>query len=97
YLGMDDEIGSLKVGKLADLIVLDKNPLDDIRNSNSVVYTMVNGHLYDASTLDETGNYEKKRSKFYWEQNGYNQNFKWHEESQSYQHRQCSCAAFGRD
>jgi imidazolonepropionase-like amidohydrolase/Tol biopolymer transport system component len=97
YLGMDEEIGSLKAGKLADLVVLDKNPLEDIKNSNSVVYTMVNGRLYDASTLNEIGNYDNKRTRFYWEQNGYNQNFKWHEGSQGYQVHQCSCFGLGLD
>ncbi|WP_235399095.1 LpqB family beta-propeller domain-containing protein [Sphingomonas sp. SRS2] len=66
-LGVDDQIGSLEEGKLADLIVLDKNPLEDIRNSRSVIYTMVNGRLYDAATVSETGSRELPRSKFYWE------------------------------
>jgi Tol biopolymer transport system component len=66
-LGIDAQVGSLEVGKLADLIVLDKNPLEDIRNTNSVRYTMVNGRLYDSLTLNEIGNYNRPRTKFYWE------------------------------
>lgn len=68
-LGLDDWIGSIEVGKLADLIVLDKNPLENIRNTESVRYTMVNGRLYDAETMNEIGNYNKPRNKFYWEMN----------------------------
>ena len=79
YLGMEKEIGSLEKGKLADLIILDKNPLDDIKNSESVKYTMVNGRLYDCDTMNEIGNYDKKRGKFFWEIPGYNSNFPWHE------------------
>jgi hypothetical protein len=70
YLGLDKEIGSLKAGKLADLIVLDKNPLENIQNSNTVIYTMINGRLYDAATMNEVGNYDKKRSKFWFEKAG---------------------------
>ncbi|MCG8503502.1 MAG: amidohydrolase family protein [Sphingomonadales bacterium] len=65
--GMDAEIGSLEPGKLADLIVLDRNPLEDIRNTNSVRYTMLGGRLYDSLSMDEIGNHPRPRSKFYWE------------------------------
>ncbi|MDB5260890.1 MAG: amidohydrolase [Adhaeribacter sp.] len=67
YLGMEKEIGSLEAGKLADLIVLNKNPLENIQHSENVIYTMVNGRLYDAATMQKTGNYNKKPTPFYWE------------------------------
>ena len=70
YLGMDHQIGSLKPGKVADLIVLDQNPLENIQNSEFVRYTMINGRLYDAATMNEMGNYDRERTKFYFEQEG---------------------------
>jgi imidazolonepropionase-like amidohydrolase/Tol biopolymer transport system component len=66
-LGFDQYIGSLEAGKLADLIVLDKNPLEDIKNTESVRYTVANGRVYESETMNEVGNYTKPRGKFYWE------------------------------
>lgn len=67
YLGMGKELGSLETGKLADLIVLDENPLDDIRNSEKIKYVMINGRLYEADTMNEVGTREKPRNKFWWQ------------------------------
>jgi len=67
YLGLDADVGSLEPGKLADLIVIDGNPLANIRESESVVYTVVNGRLYDAATMNEMGNHPAKRPEYWWE------------------------------
>ena len=78
YIGMENDIGSIEEGKLADLIIMDKNPLDNIRNTESIKFTMINGHLYDCETMNEIGNFDKKRGKFFWE-GKYAPSFGWHE------------------
>jgi imidazolonepropionase-like amidohydrolase/Tol biopolymer transport system component len=91
YIGMDKHLGSLEVGKLADLIVLDKNPLENIRNTNSVKYTMVNGRMFDTETMNEIYTGTKNRTKFFWEIDGQNSNFPWHEKTHSFMEASCSC------
>ncbi len=91
YIGIGNETGSLKEGKLADLIVLEKNPLEDIRNSESVLYTMVNGRLFDTSTMNEIGNHPKERNTFYWENRKHNEAFPWIQETQSFSLPGCGC------
>lgn len=66
-LGLDGDLGSIEEGKLADLIVLDKNPLDNIRYSNTINRVMKNGRMFDASTLDEVYPISRKTFKN-WEQ-----------------------------
>ncbi len=91
YIGMSDDLGSIQDGKLADLIVLSKDPLEDILNTNSVDMVMINGRLYDTDSMNEIGNEDKKRTKFFWELDAYNDNFEWHEESHGFMMPGCSC------
>jgi cytosine/adenosine deaminase-related metal-dependent hydrolase len=65
-IGLQKDVGSLTVGKLADLIILDKNPLTDIRNTNTIVYVMKNGEMFDGNTLDQIWPVQKKLEKQYW-------------------------------
>ena len=48
---MDAELGTIERGKRADLVVLNANPLDSIRNIRSVRWTVSDGRVYDAPTL----------------------------------------------
>jgi len=67
YLGMDQDIGSLEVGKLADLVILDGDVLADIRQSDQINAVMINGRLYEQPTMDEVGVRKKARQPFFFE------------------------------
>jgi hypothetical protein len=70
YIGLDRDLGSIEVGKLADLAIIDGNPLEDIRLSENVRYTVINGRLYDATTMDQLAPDQVKRKPFFFEKEG---------------------------
>lgn len=65
-LGFSD-IGSLEPGKLADLVILDADPTQNIRNTEKISKVMLNGRLYDAATLNEEVTGNRQRQPYYWE------------------------------
>jgi imidazolonepropionase-like amidohydrolase len=67
YLGMDKDIGSLEVGKLADLAIIDGDVLKDIRSSDRLTHVMQNGRLYESATMNEIGATPKARKPFFFE------------------------------
>jgi Tol biopolymer transport system component len=65
-IGLAQDLGSIEPGKLADLIVLNQNPLDDIHNTNTIESVMKNGELFRGSTLDEIYLEQKPLPPLWW-------------------------------
>jgi imidazolonepropionase-like amidohydrolase len=67
YLGMDGDLGSIEPDKLADLLIVDGNPLEEIRRTDDVAYVVLNGRIFEAPTLAETMTGERRLQPFYWQ------------------------------
>ena len=65
-IGLQKHIGSVEAGKLADILVLDANPLDDIRNTNTIRWVMKNGRVYDGNTLAEVWPRQRPMPRQWW-------------------------------
>jgi imidazolonepropionase-like amidohydrolase len=68
-IGLEKQVGSLEPGKLADIVVYNANPADDIHNTTQIQYVIKNGIVYNADTLDEVWPTEKKFPPFFWKRN----------------------------
>lgn len=89
YLGMDHQIGSIEKGKLADIIIVDGNPLDNIQDTENVEFTIINGRVYDSATMNEIGNYDRKRTEFYFERSGSSNAYPLYTETNSFVRPTC--------
>lgn len=68
HLGMARDLGSIESGKLADLLIVDGNPLEDIRVTDHIAYVVLNGRIYEGGTLAEKVSGQRKLAPFYWQE-----------------------------
>jgi Tol biopolymer transport system component/imidazolonepropionase-like amidohydrolase len=66
FIGREKDLGSLEKGKLADFMVLNSNPLVNIRNTIDIQYVVKGGVVYDDETLDEVWPRQRKYGNYFW-------------------------------
>jgi len=84
YFGMQADLGSIEVGKLADIAVIEGDVLNDIRQSQNVYYTMQNGRLYESATMNQIAPEQVEREPFFFEQEGGDA---WNQATMQYYHQ----------
>jgi imidazolonepropionase-like amidohydrolase len=67
HLGLARDLGTIEAGKLADLVIMEKDPLADIANAESLTHVMIGGRLYESATMNEVETGTKARLPYWWE------------------------------
>lgn len=69
-IGHGNEVGSIEPGKLADLVILNSDPREDLKNTADIHRVMMNGRLYDDDTMDQIWPRKEALPKLWYHDNG---------------------------